>query len=116
MLAEPVRRAALPPRVALGVLAALRRHALAALALHAGLERGVRAPVPGMAPLRDRMTTALAALATAMAAGTPPPALPDLRATQLALGASDALVNAETDLMVDSVNTIAGLLGATAAA
>ena len=51
MLAEPASRAALPPRVAVGLLAALRRHALGALALHAGLERGVDDPVRGMAPL-----------------------------------------------------------------
>jgi uncharacterized membrane protein YccC len=110
MLAEPTRRAALTPRVTIGVLAALRRHALAALALHAGLERGVRAPVPGMALLADEMTAALATLAASMEAGTPPPPLQNLRATQLALGATDALVNDETDLMVDSVNTIGSLL------
>jgi hypothetical protein len=42
--------------------------------------------------------------------GTASAPLADLRSTQLALGASDALVNAETDLMVDSINTIASLL------
>ena len=110
MLAEPARRAALEPRVAVGILAALRRHALAALALHAGLERGVGAAVTGMAPLATAMTGALAALADALEHGSTVPALADLRALQLALGASDALVNDETDLMVDSVNTIAALL------
>jgi hypothetical protein len=110
MLAEPPRYAALPPRVAIGILAALRRHALAAMALHAGLERGVEAPVPGIAPLQAQTASALATLAAALEAGTPPAPLPDLRGAQLALGASDALVNEETDLMVDSVNTIASLL------
>jgi uncharacterized membrane protein YccC len=110
MLSEPARRAALAPRVAVGILAALRRHALAALALHAGLERGVAAPVPGMALLRDQMTVAVATLADAVRNGTASAPLADLRSTQLALGASDALVNAETDLMVDSINTIASLL------
>jgi hypothetical protein len=110
MIAEPARRAGLPPRVAVGILAALRRHALAALALHAGLERGVTEGVPGMARLAPEMSGALTALATALDAGTPPPPLPDLRTSQLALGKSDALVNDETDLMVDSVNTIASLL------
>lgn len=114
MLAEPPKRAALPPRIALGVLAALRRHSLAALALHAGLERGVRQPVEGMARLADEMTAALSMLAEAMRSGVAPPPLPDLRATQLALGPSEALVNTETDLMVDSVNTIAALLAAAA--
>ncbi len=115
MLAEPARGAALPPRVTIGLLAALRRHALASLALHAGLERGVRAPVPGMAKLRDEMTAALGSLADAVRGGTAPPPMPNLRATQLALGKSDALVNAETDLLVDSVNTVAGLLAQAAA-
>jgi hypothetical protein len=110
MLVEPSRRAPLQPRVAVGLLAALRRHALAALALHAGLERGVAAPVPGMAPLAAAMTSALAALADALERAVVPPPLPELRAMQLALGPSDALVNDETDLMVDSVNTIAALL------
>jgi uncharacterized membrane protein YccC len=111
MLAEPPSRAALPPRTALGLLAALRRHALAALALHAGLERGLSAPVGGMASLEDQMTGSLKALAGAVRAGTPPPPLPPLRQTHLALApAADTLVLDETDLMVDSINTMADLL------
>ena len=112
MLAEPASRASIAPRAAVGLLAALRRHALAALALHAGLERGVREPVRGMAHLAAEMTASLTALAAAVRAGSPPPRLPPLRQTQLALGATDALVDEETDLMVDSVNTIAELLAA----
>ena len=110
MLTEPASRAAIAPRAAVGLLAALRRHALGALALHAGLERGVREPVRGMAELAAQMTESLASLATAVRAGTPPSPLPPLRQTQLALGPTDALVGEETDLMVDSVNTIASLL------
>ena len=82
----------------------------AALALHAGLERGVREPVRGMTELAAQMTEGLATLATSVRTGTPPSPLPPLRQTQLALGATDALVGAETDLMVDSINTIASLL------
>ena len=110
MLAEPPSRAALAPRAAIGLLAALRRHALGALALHAGLERGVSEPVRGMARLESEMTESLASLAAAVKAGAHPSALPPLRQTQLALGATDALVGEETDLMVDSVKTIAALL------
>jgi phytoene dehydrogenase-like protein len=110
MLAEPARRASIAPRAAVSLLAALRRHALAALALHAGLERGVRQPVPGMARLAAEMTASLTTLAAAVRTGTAPPVLPALRQTQLALGTTDALVEAETDLMVDSINTVAGLL------
>jgi uncharacterized membrane protein YccC len=112
MLAEPPRRAALTPATSVGLLAALRRHALAALALHAGLERGVTAPVAGMTQLANEITGSLAALASAVRSGHPPPSLPPLRQTQLALGATDALVGEETDLMVDSIKTIASLLGA----
>jgi hypothetical protein len=59
------------------------------------------------------MTSALAQLAAAIRAGTAPDSIPDLRATQSQLGATPALVEEETDLMVDSINTIASLLGAT---
>ena len=111
MLAEPASRASIPPRVAVGLLAALRRHALGALALHAGLERGVHAPVRGMEALAMEMTEALASLATSVRSGDAPGPLPPLRQTQLALGATGALVGEETDLMVDSINTVASLLG-----
>ena len=114
MLAEPASRASIATRATVGLLAALRRHALAALALHAGLERGVREPVRGMGRLGAEMTASLAALAHAVRAGVAPPPLPPLRQTQLALGATDALVGEETDLMVDSINTIADLLASTA--
>jgi uncharacterized membrane protein YccC len=110
MLAEPASRAAIAPRTAVGLLAALRRHALGALALHAGLERGIETPVPGMTQLAGEMTDSLATLAASVRSGQPPAALPPLRQSQLALGATDALVEAETDLMVDSINTVAALL------
>jgi uncharacterized membrane protein YccC len=114
MLAEPASRASMATRATVGLLAALRRHALAALALHAGLERGVREPVHGMGRLGAEMTASLASLAHAVRAGVTPPPLPPLRQTQLALGATDALVGEETDLMVDSIKTMAELLAADA--
>src|SRR5204863_2709982 len=78
MLAEPARRASIGPRVAVGLLAALRRHSLGALALHAGLERGVAEPVRGMSQLGAEMTAALAALAAAVRSGAAPGPLPPL--------------------------------------
>lgn len=114
MLAEPARRGGLSKKAAVGLLAALRRHALAALALHAGLERGVHEPVRGMGRLGAEMTASLASLAHALRSGVAPPRLPPLRQTRRALGATDALVDAETDLMVDSINTAADLLTADA--
>jgi uncharacterized membrane protein YccC len=112
MLAEPESRASIAPRVAVGLLAALRRHSLGALALHAGLDRGLSEPVRGMGQLTEEMTAALAQLAAAVRSGDAPAPLPPLRETQLALGATDALVGEETDLMVDSIKTIAALLSA----
>jgi hypothetical protein len=113
MLSEPRGGRAMDPRVALGLLAAIRRQALAGLALHAGLERGTAGAMPGLDALAGQMKTSLHALADAVRYGTPPPQLPPLRQTQLALsagGGSNHLVRDETDLMVDSVNTMNDLL------
>jgi Fusaric acid resistance protein-like len=111
MLAEPAVRHSIPAKIALGLLAAIRRHALAGLALHAGLERGVPEPVPAIEELSRQMSMSLSALAAALRSGAPPPPLPPLRQTQLALNtATNDLVRDETDLMVDSLNTMASLL------
>lgn len=115
MLVEPPARHAVPAAVAMGLLAATRRHALAALALHAGLEQGVDEPVAGIARLTTQMTASLRALAAALRTGAPVPALPPLRQTQLALAAGSGVLRDETDLMVDSVNTMAALLATVAA-
>jgi hypothetical protein len=111
MLVEPSRKGALGSRTTAGLVAALRRHALAALALHAGLERGIERPSPAMAALSGEMKTSLSVLAEAVSAGTAPPPLPPLRQTQLALAKSvGPTLGEETDLMVDGVNTMAELL------
>lgn len=111
MAHEPARAATLDAQVAMDVLAALRRNALAALALHAGVERGVGSEQPGVAPLRLLFDQRLAGLASAIRAGTPPPDMPELRRAQLALPASAAeRLGPETDIMVDAINTIAAVL------
>jgi uncharacterized membrane protein YccC len=111
MLGEPVATHSLAASTALGLLAAIRRHALAALALHAGLERRPAAPVLGIGELSRQMAESLAALAAALRSSEAPPPLPPLRETQLALNADgNDLVCDETDLMVDSIKTIASLL------
>ena len=116
MLAEPSRKGALGSRTMTGVVAALRRHALAALALHAGIERGIDRPFPGMARLSAEMKVSLSLLADAVREGTAPPPLPPLRQTQLALAKSvGPTAGEETDLMVDGVNTMADLLARDAA-
>jgi len=116
MLAEPSRKGALGSRTVKGLIAALRRHALAALALHAGIERGIDRPFPGMARLSEEMKTSLSLLAEAVREGTAPPPLPPLRQTQLALAKSvGPTTGEETDLMVDGVNTMSDLLARDAA-
>ena len=111
MLVEPNRRAAIQPRAATGLLAAIRRNALAALALHAGVERGIVTPSPKLAPLVAEMKDSLSILAEAVDQGRAPRQLPPLRQTHLAIaGVINPLVEHETDLMVDAINTMAELL------
>jgi uncharacterized membrane protein YccC len=116
MLAEPTRRGTIAHRTATGLLAAIRRHALAALALHAGVDRGTGQPSPALSPLSEQMRRSLSMLADAAREGRAPDGLPPLRQTQLAVAASvDPAVDRETDLMVDAINTMADLLARDAA-
>jgi uncharacterized membrane protein YccC len=111
MLVEPNRKAAIQPRAATGLLAAIRRNALAALALHAGVERGIVTPSPKLTPLAAEMQESLSVLAGAVGDGRPPGPLPPLRQTHRAMsGDISPLVEHETDLMVDAINTMAQLL------
>ncbi len=111
MLAEPRRQATIHPRVATGLLAAIRRNALAALALHAGVERGIATPSPKLAQLAAEIKDSVSLLAEAIREGRAPRPLPPLRQTHLAIsGDISPLVDHETDLMVDAINTMADLL------
>lgn len=120
MLGEPARTRRLPADTALGILASIRRYALAALALDAHADERREQPVPALVPLQDQIATALNTLSQALRSGRTPGPLPPLRDTQLALkdvlrqqqsGPDAALLLSETDLMVDSVNSIADRLG-----
>ena len=111
MLAEPERQATIQPRIATGLLAAIRRNALTALALHAGVERGVPAPSPKLAPLAAAIKESLSLLAEAVREGHAPRPLPPLRQTHRAIsGEISSSVEHEADLMVDTINTLAELL------
>jgi hypothetical protein len=111
MAHEPARTAALDPDVATDVLAALRRNALASLALHAQLEGEPGAPLPGIKPLRELIGRRLEGLASAVRAGEHAHDMPELRRAQLALPPEAAeRLGPETDIMVDAINTIATLL------
>lgn len=153
VVVEP-RRAlhAMHTDVALGVLAAARRYALAVLALHAHVPQlAASAPPAETAELAAALTAALRRgsdlLVAALREARPATTLPPLRDMQLALAAAlatdvsasaavigggagagasgttmpsgvqdadpsldAALLDVETDLMVDSVNSIADLL------
>lgn len=111
MLAEPARTATIRPRVATGLLAAIRRNALATLTLHAGVERGIKATSPALSPLAAEIESSLLLLADAAREGRPPVSMPPLRQTHLSASNSlDRVVAQETDLLVDGINTMADLL------
>lgn len=111
MLGEPAARQAIDPGVALGIIAAIRRYALAVLALQARLERSTPPSIAGFDRLAGEIGATLRALAAALRDSTIPTHLPPLRQTHDALqSASPTTLTDETDLMVDSLNTIAALL------
>jgi hypothetical protein len=110
MLVEPADRQTLPPHVAMGVLAAARRYALSALALHAGLEHGPREVVRQLEPVGGRLQHALDALARAIRDGGEPP-VPAIAVLQPPMRTAAARrILDEVDMMVDSTQTVAALL------
>ena len=115
-LGEPPAADRFDPQLALSLLAAFRRYALGALALHAGLHDRPASPKKELAPLRDQITASFAILAMALRRGTAPDLLPPLRETQLMLlTQADPALAEQTDVLVDSVNTVASLLRGRAA-
>jgi len=117
-LAEPVRPRAVSVRAALGVLAASRRAGLALLTLQARLPATPGRPAAHLAALREGLAASYAGLASALRESRAPEAGPPLRELQLALerelrASTDpeaASLLSETDLIVDSANTMADIL------
>ena len=118
MAGEPVTPRALTVRRAAGILAATRRLGIAALTLRARVARISGAPHELIERFIDDLDAALCAIVAALHDGSTAPALPPLRADQIALErafdesgdlAVEVLVS-ETDLMVDSIDTIAEIL------
>lgn len=109
MNVEPAARASIDRRTTVALLAALRRHALAALAIHAALENGQAHAVAGATQFRDDVRVALERIADAVRSGLRPGPLPPLRHDHVPL-ADDPVIGVETDMMVDSLNTMAELL------
>jgi uncharacterized membrane protein YccC len=111
MLAEPPRARRLDPELALSLLAAFRRYALGALALHAGLNERPARPRPELSALREQIPQALSMLADALREGRQPGHVPPLTETQRAFRAvADPSLADQTGMMIDSVNTVAAVL------
>jgi uncharacterized membrane protein YccC len=107
MLAEPETSRRIDPKVALGLLAATRRYALGALALHAQLTDRPASPRTDVALVGDYIVASLESVAASLR-GAPAPAGLDARLHRDP--AHDLELDVETDMMVDSVNTMTALL------
>lgn len=118
MAGEPVRPRGLTLRSVAGILAATRRIGIAALTLHARVVRIAGAPHELIERFVRDLETALRALVDALRNGEPPADLPPLRGDLTALKRTlqehgDPAVEvlaSETDLIVDSVETIAAIV------
>lgn len=111
MLNEPRSRNAMTPRTAVGLVGAIRRNALAALSLHAGLEHDGHEGITGGREVALQAASSLMTLAAAVREHAVPPRFPLLRQAQLALAtAGNDIVSDETGLIVDSIDTVAELL------
>jgi uncharacterized membrane protein YccC len=118
MAGEPVRPRGITLRTAAGVLAATRRLGIATLTLRARIARITGAPHEQIERFVSDLDLALRLIVEALHHGDPPAPLPPLRNDQIALKrmldergdpAVEVLVS-ETDLIVDSVNTVAAIL------
>jgi hypothetical protein len=118
MAREPVRPRGLTVRDAAGILAATRRLGIAALTLRARVARSAGAPHELIDRFVADLDAALRTIADALRNGKTTAELPPLRADQIVLQraldehgdpALEVLIS-ETDLIVDSVETIAGII------
>jgi uncharacterized membrane protein YccC len=118
MAGEPVRPSGLTVRSASGMLAATRRLGIAALTLRARVARISGAPHELIERFIADLDVALRAIVEALRSSQAPAPLPPLRADQVELKraldeqhdpAVEVLVS-ETDLIVDSVDTMAAIL------
>jgi uncharacterized membrane protein YccC len=118
MAGEPVQPRGVGVRTAGGILAASRRLGIAGLTLRARISRVSGAPHAVIERFSGDLDTALRSIVAAQRSGEAPEPLPPLRNDQLALQrileagrdpAVEVLVS-ETDLIVDSTNTLAMIL------
>ena len=118
MAGEPVRPTGLTLRTALGILAATRRFGIAGLTLRARHARIPGAPHALIEHFVTDLDITLRSIVESLRSGDPPAIFAPLRNDQITLqhnlaGRSDPAVEilgSETDLIVDSVNTMTNLL------
>jgi len=119
MKSEPVKSRGISLATAQGILAASRRIGVASLTLGARIGEREDASRAVLARLVDDFDTALKSVIRSLREATPPAPLPPLRDDQTALARAVAaepdahweVLVSETDVLVDSANTIAELLG-----
>jgi len=112
-LSEPSGNHPMTWRTAMGVLAANRRIAWAALSLRAGLQDDGGNGVPTIEPLARTVSQSLGALATGVRGASPPPAQLPLVEAYLAVDPGlDPVIREEIGMLVDGVESIAQLLQA----
>jgi hypothetical protein len=110
-LREPPGPDRFDAELALSLLVAFRRFALAALALDAGLDRRPAYPRRELEPLRDQIVTSLRMLAIALRDGKPPGTFPPLVQTLSTLQPTvDPAFAEQTEVLVESVTTMGNLL------
>jgi uncharacterized membrane protein YccC len=110
LLGEPAGVQPIPRETAVSIIAALRRSALAALALHSVLEHQPRRTFPWLAPLAVDLPTLLRDSASALreSAAPPTPAFVLKRPPEMDAGAR--AVFDEAGLLADSAATVATVL------
>jgi uncharacterized membrane protein YccC len=114
MLGEPASVQAIDRGTAVGVLAALRRGALASLALHSALEQNPGHGFMSLAPLSSDLPRMLRACAASLRDGTPPPAPSFALHRPTEATPDERVVFEEAELLADSAATVATVLGAAA--
>ena len=112
MVGEPAGVQSIDPRVALGVVAALRRGALAALALHSALEDEQRHALLWLAGLGEDVGGVLTECAAAMRSGTAPPQPAFRLDPPSGEDPWTRIAFAEAEMIADSAATVATILAA----
>jgi uncharacterized membrane protein YccC len=111
MLGEPSGVQAIDRNTAMGVLAALRRGALAGLALHSALEHGPRRALPWLAPIASDLPDALRHCAASLRQGSQPGAPSFLLQRPAAASPHERVMFEEAEMLADSAATVATVLG-----